>query len=92
MCKKLSKNEEMLLKLSRYSLEYETMEKQKVEYYEKHTKVDRTVVFTLYHQQVYIDSITKKICTLVDKLRRENVTIDNPLHKDFSKLFHKGLF
>ena len=95
MCKKLSRKNELLLKLSRYSAEYETLEKMKVEYYEKHKKVTRTNILTLYHQQIYLDTLIKKICNLVDKLNKENILIDNEValevHRDFKNAIKMGL-
>ena len=95
MCKKLSKKQDLLLKLSRYSAEYETLEKQKVEYYEKHKKVTRTNVLTLYHQQVYLDTLIKKICNLVERLKKDNILIDNEVatdvHNEFKNAIKMGL-
>lgn len=97
MCKKLSKKQEVMLKLSRFTAEYEALEKQKEEYYKVHTKeVSRTAILTLYHQQLYIDSLIGKICKLVEKLRSEGVAINNDtaikVHKEYMKLIRKGLF
>lgn len=97
MCKKLSKKNEVMLKLSRYTAEYEALEKQKMEYYKLHTKdVSRIAIITLYHQQLYIDSLIGKICKLVEKLKNEGKAINNDtaisVHKEYMKLIRKRMF
>ena len=98
MCmKKLTKNQEAKLKLSRLTTEYKALEKLKSTSYDVHAKdLSRTAIITLYHQQMYIDSLIGKICKLVDKLKKEGVTIHDEtalrIHKEYSKLIRKGLF
>lgn len=97
MCKRLSKKDELMLKLSRYVAEYIAMENLKANSYNVHAKdLSRTAIITLYHQQIHIDSLIGKICKLVDRLKRDGVSIYNEtalrIHREYSKLIHKGLF
>ena len=60
--------------------EYLALEKEKEEYYlaKANSKdLSRTTIQTLYLMQEYLDTVTKKIITIVDRMRREDIEVEN---------------
>ena len=70
----------MVLRLSQLTIEYKALEEEKERYYKKNiSNVERSVIQSLYLQQVYIDSRIKQICKLVDSLNALQIDFDNEL-------------
>ena len=60
--------------------EYLALEKEKEDYYKtklEEKDLSRTTINTLYLMQEYIDTVTRKIITLVDRMKRNDMDIDN---------------
>ena len=98
MSKKLSKKEEMKLKLTILEAEYVAMENLKATSYNVHAKdLSRTAISTLYHQQLYLDTLIVKICKLVERLKKDGVSVHRNetalrLYWEYSDKIHLGLF
>ena len=60
--------------------EYLALEKEKEEFYANKLRekdLSRTTIQTLYLMQEYIDTVTKRIITIVDRMRRNDIDVDN---------------
>ena len=60
--------------------EYLALEKEKEEYYLSKAEskdLSRTTIQTLYLMQEYLDTVTKKIINMVDRMRKEDIDVDN---------------
>lgn len=68
----------MLIRLGQYTTEYLSLEMEKEKYYREHfNDMSRTTIVTLYQMQAYIDSVIKRICTLVGRLIKDDIDYDN---------------
>lgn len=87
---------ELVVKLNRLTTEYLSQERDKELYYINHVReIDRTVIVTLYLKQCHIDTIIKRIVSLVNRLIRKEVEFDNEvaieLHKYYDSRIKRGL-
>lgn len=60
--------------------EYLTLEKEKEDYYKaklEEKDLSRTTIITLYLMQENIDTLTKRIITLMDRMIRNDIEVDN---------------
>ena len=68
------------VRLDSYVKEYLALENEKEAYYESKLKdkdLSRTTIHTLYLMQERIDLLTKRIITMVDRMRNNDHDIDN---------------
>lgn len=75
---KTEKEMNLLIRLNQYTTEYLSLERDKETYYTEHINdMSRTTIVTLYMMQAYIDSVIKRICSLVERLNRNDIDYDN---------------
>ena len=68
----------MLVRLNKYTTEYCALEREKEAYYVRNARsVSRVAIVTLYLMQSNVDTLIKQICSLVGRLMREDIDIDN---------------
>lgn len=77
----MSKRESQLVeRLNRLVLEFLTLEEDKQNYYKamnERKDYSRVVIETLYLKQCYLDTVTRRIIMLVDRLNRKDIDFSN---------------
>ena len=69
---------ELQIHSGQLTTEYCSLERDKEKYYISHIKdISRTAIVTLYLKQAYIDTVIRRIVSLVSRLIRADVDIDN---------------
>lgn len=69
---------ELKIHLGQLTTEYCCLEREKEEYYISHIRdISRTAIVTLYLKQAYIDTLIKRIVSVVSRLVRADVYVDN---------------